>query len=674
MSITATCTSCGKSFQAPDTFAGKRVKCKVCGTAFTVQGTPPPPPPVDPEIEAMEKLESSDSSSSSSSAQGRRGSKIGPRMETRMPANPSAGEFEFDAPAELSSRANVLRFRYPGALVVDQWLPLTLIVVGFVWLGFTVDQADAKNILWIDFLRFFVPSLLYLALVFPITLALIRKAGRDVRFRMPPSPGLRCFATYLPAFVLGTGLWWVGNGAFSSFLLGGLFGLVLSSAILWLLFRLRETEIGLAAANGAAGFIISSAIAIGILLGLNTVTRMAVVQSKTEASVPASPFGPGLAWIAPLPPPPTAPVVKIKPQPTEPTITGPAARPHPASPLLADLQTNQITGQIDQIIRPFSDGSLIGIVRNANTPQETIESWDELTGQRQPGPLQLPTQPLPVCVLSGNGQHLAWIINWPKLSAQIWSFPGQHVMSKVDLDPTLGTPQLLGFSSPDHLLVRWGGDTGPTAIEVLSLKNQSQVCKFDTLKRDSNSATLAISEKTQRLAVVGRSDDRTPTLAQYDLNTGKPTSSIPIAEIDQAQPVQPTGLAYSADGKRLALLFEHDASALLLIYDADTGKKISEFDYPAFAFAAPQHYVGSSLIWLDPSSALLLYGQGVIDTTDGSVLGGANKIQLMIDNVVGQRLLANDQLELLTNDNHISIATLDRAKLQSLLHSPATQP
>ena len=38
MSVKAVCTGCGKTFNAPDQFAGKKVKCKVCGAAFRVPG------------------------------------------------------------------------------------------------------------------------------------------------------------------------------------------------------------------------------------------------------------------------------------------------------------------------------------------------------------------------------------------------------------------------------------------------------------------------------------------------------------------------------------------------------------------------------------------------------------------------------------------------------------
>src|SRR5690348_5176998 len=40
MSITATCPSCGKRFQAPAQFAGKKVKCKQCGVVFQIPAQP----------------------------------------------------------------------------------------------------------------------------------------------------------------------------------------------------------------------------------------------------------------------------------------------------------------------------------------------------------------------------------------------------------------------------------------------------------------------------------------------------------------------------------------------------------------------------------------------------------------------------------------------------------
>jgi hypothetical protein len=36
--ITVTCNGCGKTLQAPDNFAGKRAKCKHCGTLMVIGG------------------------------------------------------------------------------------------------------------------------------------------------------------------------------------------------------------------------------------------------------------------------------------------------------------------------------------------------------------------------------------------------------------------------------------------------------------------------------------------------------------------------------------------------------------------------------------------------------------------------------------------------------------
>jgi hypothetical protein len=50
MPISVSCRSCGKKMKAPDSFAGKRVKCPGCGKPLAVPASaaePPPPPPED---------------------------------------------------------------------------------------------------------------------------------------------------------------------------------------------------------------------------------------------------------------------------------------------------------------------------------------------------------------------------------------------------------------------------------------------------------------------------------------------------------------------------------------------------------------------------------------------------------------------------------------------------
>ena len=60
MSITAVCPSCGKRFQAPEQFAGKKVKCKGCGVAFRIGGESPAAPAAGaPAAKKQKKLNGS---------------------------------------------------------------------------------------------------------------------------------------------------------------------------------------------------------------------------------------------------------------------------------------------------------------------------------------------------------------------------------------------------------------------------------------------------------------------------------------------------------------------------------------------------------------------------------------------------------------------------------------
>jgi hypothetical protein len=173
-----------------------------------------------------------------------------------------------------------------------------------------------------------------------------------------------------------------------------------------------------------------------------------------------------------------------------------------------------------------------------------------------------------------------------------------------------------------------------------------------------------------RLAVAGWIDG-TPALAQFDLVTGKSLTSVKIVEIDPDQSRSPSGLAYSDDGQNLAALFENGGSAILLAYDALTGRRTSDFVYPAGPVEGAQHaaFQGSCICWLDPSPFLLVYGQGVVSTRTGAHIRSAD---LSLPDVVSQRQLAGDRVLLTTSSSmgkQIHILKLDRSQLDTAASS-----
>jgi hypothetical protein len=142
----------------------------------------------------------------------------------------------------------------------------------------------------------------------------------------------------------------------------------------------------------------------------------------------------------------------------------------------------------------------------------------------------------------------------------------------------------------------------------------------------------------------------TPTLLQFDLLTGKRLPSIKITEVDPSQAGTLTGLAYSNDGTKLATLFEHNESALLLGYDATGGHKFAEHVYPDGPLDGASHSQPDSgaIAWLDPSPLWLLYGQGFINSKTGAHVKSAD---LGLGTIVNQRVLDGHRVQLLVVDN-----------------------
>jgi hypothetical protein len=89
MSIKAVCTGCGKAFNAPDQYAGKKVKCKACGAAFRVPG----PAAADAPRTASAKPAAAAAAASSSTARATT-RKTGPAAAPVATAEDEQGEYD----------------------------------------------------------------------------------------------------------------------------------------------------------------------------------------------------------------------------------------------------------------------------------------------------------------------------------------------------------------------------------------------------------------------------------------------------------------------------------------------------------------------------------------------------------------------------------------------------
>src|SRR5438046_917252 len=124
MAIIVECNSCGKQYNAPDSMAGKRVKCKQCGQVFaipTLTGEMPP----DDQLSSLAELEKS--FHDGQPAQGTIHAGVAqPPTPAKLPDDEEDIPF---APRPGAGRANA-RFRFPFAPEIDQYLPPALVIGG----------------------------------------------------------------------------------------------------------------------------------------------------------------------------------------------------------------------------------------------------------------------------------------------------------------------------------------------------------------------------------------------------------------------------------------------------------------------------------------------------------------------------------------------------------------
>ncbi len=339
----------------------------------------------------------------------------------------------------------------------------------------------------------------------------------------------------------------------------------------------------------------------------------------------------------------------------------------------------------------MSDTSTLGIVRPTGEGASVAVAWDTEADKQVGTDVPLPAGQSAACVISDGGTYLAHIVTWPRRSIHFEAFATGRTAAKIDLDPQLVDPVLFGFVGADRLLVRGniagapvsdlgaalGVKAGPTPVVLivnLTDPKQNRTVSLPTVT--ATGFPLAVCAATQRLAVATQRDG-VPIVAQIDLTTGQSVGTTINLDIDHNVPVSPTGFTYTADGRRIGILFEHEGNAALLSYDANTGSDPNEQDFPAPAGIVPKAartaFKGNALASFD-ADAWVAYGDRLIDAHTSEVIA-----PLSVAGVVDQRVMQNGRIELLTSPPGspplVQVVTVDTAKYRQLVHgSPTTKP
>jgi len=341
MGLTVTCSGCGKVYAYGPELAGKRMRCRHCGTVFQVPAGDQTEPS-DMDLSAFDDPEPEIAATASS------GSK------TRM-AQPGVGssphgdepEFSHGEGAEWSepvSRA-ALRFNFPFAAEIDRFLPPLVVLGSLAWLICeTVSQNDS-HIFWISALRTSLLLLAFVVIVYPLTVFGTQIAARRLKYLLPHGARWRAFACYFPAFAIAAVMWQVGAGTLGSLFAGIVGGLLIALSLHVLLFRLRPDEIIESLVLAGASFVIGVVVAGSLMMAVNYFARDGVLKGHHLAQVPVSPIGVGFDWpgeepttLATAQPPAAILPDEEQPAPAQPRPTSPGqtsepeAAPPPAQP------------------------------------------------------------------------------------------------------------------------------------------------------------------------------------------------------------------------------------------------------------------------------------------------------------------------------------------------------
>ena len=283
-------------------------------------------------------------------------------------------------------------------------------------------------------------------------------------------------------------------------------------------------------------------------------------------------------------------------------------------------------------------------------------------------------------VISVDGKNLIRLADFPSRQIEVQSFEQPAELTKIPLTVALAaftersplpdhtfSPQLLAALPNHQVLIRW---TRPRAdVEILEVWDyQQRVNKHRRMARPSDGThtigNFAVSPDGKWFASTAPDAARTcMTMWVYNLTTGKAPIVFPIREIDTQQwRIEPTGIAFSPDSKKLAVLFEHDAQGFLVGWDLDSSKRIKDAECMLPTARALTQMGGSrrSLDWLT-DDVWLVHGATLLQASTGAVIGS------LTDDVITGQQLADDHTLLLTyrdsGSSHLASISLDPNKL-----------
>ncbi|HWE01932.1 MAG TPA: hypothetical protein VG326_05930 [Tepidisphaeraceae bacterium] len=670
------CPNCRKRYLASGDLAGKRVKCRSCGSAFDVPGDGPSDVVAPPAASS--------------------GATAAPNF------NAQDVEPDFGA-CEPLLRPNT-KHKFPIAAALDRWLPLALTSVAGLWVFYETLEDHRAGPAWVSLLRLPLILLLYVYVIVPLALKGLNRASRSLRFELPPEPKRRMAATCAIPVAFGYAMW-LATGHSGALLIGLLVGLLLASPAFWFLFRPQGQEIAPSFAATCAGFLGGVVVAGLSLLVAGLFANAAMDALHMADRLQANPAGPGFAWnvtpepasLAPGPAVEPAVVASVAPNSTNPhsnpasifidgteTVTdnglAAAAQTHASLPFatvipsdtfmaaivgkhlpyVAAVHCADALGAFDNLITTATPSPWCATVRHEGA-EERVEPWNALGWVPRPSVSFPSAENQGEYSLSPDGSLIARAVRFPKAEFQVWSLKESRMLCVIEpFEDYAETPHLIGFSGPRTVVIR-GRRESDEVVEVCDAVDGKRVLSFWVYRHLHSPNNCKISPDGKKLAIVTRVN-RQDQMLIYELDYLEKPRVLAAGSLDSQAECEPADIAFSSDCSTITALFERGGAALFLSWNLNDGHALPDRVCPgAWPHLTQTARDGGRILDFLGQHTWLLGGSALVDLDSGRLIANWN---LSVDN---QWFSDARTLQLGYRDNsnvrHVATLEIDQAVL-----------
>jgi WD40 repeat protein len=340
-------------------------------------------------------------------------------------------------------------------------------------------------------------------------------------------------------------------------------------------------------------------------------------------------------------------------------------QPDPVKEPLAVAQptTIPITAFQANAIFPTTSSPFV-VVSQKGMPTEVREIYDLRNG-RKVGTIT-PASGHSEFALSPDGNQLAARILAPKTTVEVFSVADGRSVRKFEVDDKAAWLQGIDFAGPGQLLTAKGMGL-EVLFQVWDVAGGNPLRQFQTTANAD--AKLRALSGDRRYLALPRGDNK--VIQVYDLTTAELAGEAVVPPLEFGF-LTCSALAFSPDGKKLAGFFASGFDGRLISWDVTSGKLAADVKMekdPQWLAQNAHGYQGRRLEWFPDGTALLAYGQLVIDPTTAKVVWTvpAEGFDGSARRVVGPGLLASVKGGF--NDKKLVLETLPRDKIETAVQA-----